>query len=77
MRQTDFAKALTNFLTKYLSGQRNLSTNTIKSYRDTFKQLLLYLKEKDNLSPEYLTFNELKKEKIEDFLYWLEKNKKS
>jgi len=76
MKQTDFAKSLTNFLTKYLAGQRNLSTNTIKSYRDTFKQLLLYLKDKANISPEYLTLNGLKKERIEDFLCWLEKNKK-
>ncbi|MFW5988469.1 MAG: tyrosine-type recombinase/integrase, partial [bacterium] len=75
MKQTDFAKALTDFLTKYLAGQRNLSTNTIKSYRDTFKQLLVYLKEEAGISPEYLTFNDLNKEKIEDFLYWLEKNK--
>jgi len=76
MRQTDFAKTLTNFLTKYLSGQRNLSTNTIKSYRDAFKQLLIYLQNEENISPEYLTFKELDKEKIEDFLQWLEKTKK-
>ncbi len=42
MRQTDFARTLTRFLSEYLPGQRNVSTNTIKSYRDTFKQLLIF-----------------------------------
>ena len=40
MKPTDFAKALSHYLGIYLPGQRNVSTNTIKSYRDTFKLLL-------------------------------------
>lgn len=42
MKPTDFAKALSHYLGIYLPGQRNVSTNTIKSYRDTFKLLLIY-----------------------------------
>ena len=34
MTPTDFAKALSHYLGVYLPGQRNLSTNTLKSYRD-------------------------------------------
>ena len=33
----DFAKALSHYLADYLPGQRNVSANTVKSYRDTFK----------------------------------------
>jgi len=36
MKETDFAWHLTGFLSKYLPGQRNVSTNTIASYRDAF-----------------------------------------
>ena len=42
MTPTDFAKALSHYLGVYLPGQRNLSTNTLKSYRDAFKLFLRY-----------------------------------
>jgi integrase/recombinase XerD len=45
MKQTDFARTLKMYLTDFLPGQRNLSPNTIKSYRDTFKQYLMFMQE--------------------------------
>ena len=75
MKQTDFARVLTRFLSDYLPGQRNLSTNTIKSYRDTFKQLLLFCDLKLNIKPQHLTFDKLKVAAIRDFLAWLEKTR--
>ena len=42
---SDFAICISNYLTKHLAGARNLSPNTIKSYRDTFCLLLLFMKE--------------------------------
>lgn len=39
MKPTNFAKYLTEFLSVYLSSQKNVSKNTIHSYRDTFKLL--------------------------------------
>lgn len=75
MKQTDFAKTLTQFLSRYLPGQRNVSTNTIKSYRDTFKQLLMFCDTELHISPEYLTFNKIKTETIQNFLLWLEKTR--
>jgi hypothetical protein len=57
MKQTDFARTLTCYLSKFLPGERNVSTNTIKSYRDTFKQLLLYMSTECRIKPEYLSFN--------------------
>lgn len=41
--QNNFSYYLTMFFTEYLVNQRNISHNTIKSYRDTFKILLKYL----------------------------------
>ncbi|HBR22426.1 MAG TPA: integrase [Nitrospiraceae bacterium] len=75
MRQTDLAKTLTHFLSQYLPGQRNVSTNTIKSYRDTFKQLLTFCDSELHISPEYLTLGKIKAEIIQGFLTWLEKSK--
>ncbi|MFC0275039.1 tyrosine-type recombinase/integrase [Metabacillus herbersteinensis] len=75
MKQTDFARTLTRFLSDYLPSQRNVSTNTIKSYRDTFKQVLMYCDLELSIKPEHLTFDKLKAEKIRDFLLWLEKNR--
>jgi len=75
MKKTDLAKTLTHFLSQYLPGQRNVSTNTIKSYRDTFKQLLIFCDTELRISPKYLTLSKIKAETIQDFLTWLEKSK--
>ena len=47
--------------------------NTIKSYRDTFKLLLLYCKQNCNLPIEQLCLKQLDKTLIIGFLNWLEK----
>lgn len=75
MKQTDFARALTRFLSDYLPSQRNVSTHTIKSYRDTFKQVLIYFDLELYIKPEHLTFEKIKVEEIRDFLTWLEKTR--
>lgn len=75
MKQTDFARILTRYLADFLPGQRNVSSNTIKSYRDTFKQLLLYLQEEYRIKPEYITFRDVTTDKIKGFLAWLEKTR--
>ena len=41
---SDFATCISSYLTKHLAGTRNLSSNTIKSYRDTFCLLILFMK---------------------------------
>jgi len=72
MKPTDFAYCLSNFLTTYLAGQRNLSINTIQSYRDTFSLLLKYFSDSKNISPEKISISTISKESIEGFLLWLE-----
>jgi len=76
MKQTDFARTLTRFLSDYLPSQRNVSTNTIKSYRDTFKQVLIYFNLELKTRPEHLTLEKINAQNIKDFLLWLEKTRK-
>jgi site-specific recombinase XerD len=75
MNPTDFAYYLSNFLTTYLAGQRNLSRNTIQSYRDTFSLLLRYFSDSKNMAPEKISVNIVCKESVEEFLLWLEKER--
>ncbi len=71
MKPTDFSQYLTAFLSEYLLSQKNVSRNTIKSYRDTFKLLLVFCKE-DGLPIEKITMRKLATDRIQKFLNWLE-----
>ena len=53
MRKTDFTKALTEYFSIYLPTTCGVSPNTTNSYRDTFKQLLLFFQEKRHLRKLY------------------------
>ena len=77
MKPTDFSYYLSDFLTKYLAGQRNLSLNTIKSYRDTFVFLLDFVNEVYQISPEKVKISKVDKSMIEEFLLWLEVSRKN
>jgi site-specific recombinase XerD len=55
MKPTDFAKHLTEFLSVYLPAQKNVSKNTVYSYRDTFKLLIKYCQETHNIPAERIT----------------------
>ena len=46
MKPTDFSKSLTDLLSKYLPGERGLSTNTIESYKTTFILFITFMEEK-------------------------------
>lgn len=72
MKTTDFSFHLTNFLTTYMSGQRNASINTIKNYRDAFKLFLIFCKEEKNIIPEKLTISKITPQLIQDYYNWLQ-----
>jgi site-specific recombinase XerD len=76
MKPTDFSKYLTSFFSDYLTVQKNVSSNTIKSYRDTFKLLLRFCQE-DGLPAENVTMQNLSDERIRRFLVWLEQERSS
>ncbi len=77
MKTTEFALLITKFLTEYLVSIRNVSPNTILSYRDTVVLLLRFLSEKHSIRPERLSLVELSPEIIREFLEWLEIDRKS
>ena len=71
MKPSDFSTLLTRYLTHYLPVQRNLSGNTIRSYRDTFKLLLMFCRDEKGYNIAKLTVKQLNKKCLEDFLIWL------
>ena len=77
MKPADFAKHLTEFLSVYLPSQKNVSRNTIHSYRDAFKLLIRYCQETKSIPAERITMGVLSSKLITDFLQWLETDRKS
>jgi len=71
MKVTDFAESLSSFLTIYLPGQAGLSPNTVASYRDTFKQFLIFAESNCKLRPEKMTLKDFSSECCQKFLEWL------
>ena len=64
----DFAYHMTKFFTEYLPIQRNLSPNSIATYRDTFRLLLLFYDTEKHIKPNLLTLDMLNVQQIEDFM---------
>ncbi|HBM16417.1 MAG TPA: integrase [Lentisphaeria bacterium] len=76
MKPTDFAKYLTEFLSIYLPRQKNVSKNTIYSYRDTFKLLINYFQDIKAIPVEKVSLNMISSDLLTDFLEWLETDRK-
>ena len=72
MKPTDFSIFLTKYLSDYLPGQRNVSTNTIHSYSDTFRLFLHYCESEKRLPGDKITMAKLDWNLVIDFLDWLE-----
>src|SRR6266496_1151500 len=69
---TDFAVLLHRFLTTHLAGLRGCSPNTIASYRDTFKLLIVFFRDHRCVPPEKLTLDHIDATAITGFLDWLQ-----
>jgi integrase/recombinase XerD len=69
---TDFALFLRRFLTVHLAGLRGCSANTVTSYRDTFKLLIVFFRDDRSIPPEKLTLERIDASAIAGFLDWLE-----
>lgn len=66
------SRQIYKFFSDYLPHQKNVSINTIKSYRDCFKLFFIFMNTKFNIKPSQLTINDLTKDNIIIFLDWLE-----
>jgi len=72
MKQNDFSKSLTDFLTKYLPADRGMSDNTIASYKATFILLISFMQEQKSIPANKLMFKHFTRECVEQFLNHLE-----
>jgi site-specific recombinase XerD len=69
---TSFAPLLERFFTQRLMQQRQASPHTISSYRDTFRQFLMFVQQRLHTSPSRLHFEEIDGPLIVAFLDNLE-----
>ena len=75
MQPTDFSKYLTIFLTKYLPGERGVSSNAILAYRDSFVLLIKYM-ESIGVRVNKLTLGKLDQKSVLSFLEWLQRERR-
>jgi site-specific recombinase XerD len=76
MKPTDFSKYLTDYMTQYLPMECGVSRNTIQAYSHTFTIFLRYMKEEECISPEKLYIKDITKQRVIQFIDWLEKERK-
>jgi len=76
MKNNNFATYLSTYFLKYMPKRTGYSSNTIKSYRDTFMIFFKYCKNELKIKPEKIDFTTINRNMIEDFLSWMECKKK-
>ena len=75
MNKNAFSYHLTKYFSDYLPKQTAASPNTIRSYRDTFVQLMEFYKTEYRLPPEKLEYTVFTADRIECFLTYLEETR--
>jgi len=73
MGETDFARHIAGFLSRYLPGQRNVSKNTIASYRDAVKLFLVFCEADRKMRPDRIRISDINPELLTAYLGWLER----
>jgi site-specific recombinase XerD len=76
MKPTDFSRHLTNFLSRYLPGERGMSSNTITSYRYAFILFLSFMDQYKKIEICLLELKHITKDVIVEFLDWLQSERK-
>lgn len=74
-QSTDFAKYLTGFLNNYLTNERGVSNNTVKSYSYAFILFINYMREIKNVNINKLSFVHITRPVIIEFLNWIQDNR--
>lgn len=70
-----FSKYLHSFFMEFLPNEKNVSGNTIKSYRDAFKIFFKYMEEVKKVSPAKIDLDDINSVNLLTFLNWLEKSR--
>ena len=73
---TDFSVLLEDYFCKHLPVERGCSINTIRTYRDAFVELFEYLHNEKGILPDQINMELFDFNQINDFLNWLEAEKK-
>ncbi|MCG7977177.1 MAG: tyrosine-type recombinase/integrase [gamma proteobacterium symbiont of Clathrolucina costata] len=71
MKPTTLSVHISHFLSHYLAGQRNLSPNTVKAYRDVFVLLLRFCRDVQGIAVEKLDLQQFDVALIDAFLDYL------
>lgn len=77
MKTTDFAMLVNKFIMEYLVAARNLSPNTVLSYRDSIVLLITFMSNVHRKRPEALEIADITAERVDEFLGWLESERKN
>lgn len=75
MKPTTLSMHVSQFLSHYLAGQRNLSPNTIKAYRDVFVLLLRFCRDVKGIAVERLGLEQIDARLVGAFLDHLEQER--
>jgi len=76
MKETDkIAPFLTRFFQEHLTSERNLSPNTILSYRDAIKLFLIFMRSQTKRSATTLKIQDITPTHIREFLNFLEQKR--
>ena len=75
MKPTTLSVHISHFLSHYLAGQRNLSPNTIKAYRDVFVLLLRFCRDVKGIAVERLGLEQIDARLVGAFLDHLEQER--
>ena len=68
----DYSSMVSGYFKKHLAGTKNVSINTIRSYRDTFTLFNHYLETRHGFKLDKLRIGNLSRDIILDFLSYLE-----
>ena len=74
-KQIGLLDRLEDFINDYLPNVKGLSANTVKSYKDTFRLMIIYFEDKKGIPWKKLAFIDLNVENIKEFLKWLEEER--
>jgi site-specific recombinase XerD len=72
MKTNELTHILSDFLYHYLPDVKGVSKNTITSYQYAFQLLFEFMNEVKGISPEKVTFSNLTKGTVTEYLTWLE-----
>lgn len=75
MKHSEFHTFLHDFLRVHMPLHRDLSCNTIRSYKQAFKQLRLYLRDEKGIPFEDMSFDHLDRATLSGYFSWLKNEK--